>query len=56
LKQLRANGELVKDADVAKLSPLLYENINKLGGYSLSMPEAAAKGKLRPLRDLTDPN
>ena len=51
LNQLRANGELVQDADVAKLSPLVHEHINMLGRYSFSMPEAVAKGELRPLRD-----
>lgn len=56
LNQLPANGELVQDADVAKLSPLLYEHINMLGRYSFSMPEAVAKGELRPLRDLMDPS
>ena len=56
LNQLRANGEPVNDADVARLSPLLYEHINMLGRYSFSMPEAVAKGELRPLRDPADPN
>jgi hypothetical protein len=39
---------------VAHLSPLLYEHINMLGRYSLSVPEAVTKGKLRPLRDPVD--
>ena len=56
LNQLRANGEPVNDADVARLSPLLHEHINMLGRYSFSMPEAVAKGELRPLRDPTDPS
>jgi len=56
LNQLRANGEPVNDADVARLSPLLHEHINMLGRYSFSMPEAVAKGELRPLRDSTDPS
>jgi TnpA family transposase len=51
LDQLRTNGESVNDADVARLSPLLHEHINMLGRYSFSMPEAVAKGELRPLRD-----
>lgn len=56
LNQLRANGEPVNDADVARLSPLLHEHINMLGRYSFSMPEAVAKGELRPLRDPADPS
>jgi len=56
LNQLRANGEPVNDAGVARLSPLLHEHINMLGRYSFSMPEAVAKGELRPLRDPTDPS
>ena len=56
LNQLRATGEPVNDADVARLSLLLHEHINMLGRYSFSMPETAAKGELRPLHDPTDPS
>ncbi len=56
VNQLRANGDSVNDADVASLSPRLYEHINMMGRYSFSMPEAVTKGELRPLRDPTDPN
>ena len=55
LSQLRANSEPVNHADVAKLSPLLHGDINTLGRYSFSMPEAVAKGELRLLRDPADP-
>ena len=41
----------VRDEDVVRLSPLLYEHINMLGRYSFSVPDAVAKGELRPLRD-----
>jgi TnpA family transposase len=54
LNQLRTEGFFVTDGDVARLSPLLYEHINMLGRYSFSVPEAVAKGKLRPLRDPSD--
>lgn len=54
LNQLRAEGYAVKDADVARLSPLLHEHINMLGRYSFSVPKAVAKGELRPLRDPAD--
>ena len=54
LDQLRADGYTVKDEDVARLSPLLHEHINMLGRYSFSVPDAVAKGELRPLRDPED--
>ena len=54
LKQLRAEGYPVKDEDVARLSPLLHEHINMLGRYSFSVPEAVARGELRPLRNPND--
>jgi hypothetical protein len=49
LKQLRKEGYLVMNEDVKRLSPLSHEHINMLGRYSFSMPEAVAKGELRPL-------
>jgi TnpA family transposase len=54
LNQLRREGYPVNDDDVARLSPLLHEHINMLGRYSFSVPEAVARGELRPLRDPTD--
>jgi hypothetical protein len=36
------------------LSPLLHEHNNMLGRYSFSMPDAVAKGELRPLRNPED--
>lgn len=54
LEQLRRDGYPVQDEDVARLSPLLHEHINMLGRYSFSVPEAVAKGELRPLRDPAD--
>jgi TnpA family transposase len=57
LDQLRAEGYLVKDEDAYRLSPpLQHENINMLGRYSFSMPEAVAKEELRPLRNPEDAN
>jgi hypothetical protein len=50
LDQLRVSGYPVKNEDVARLSPLQHEHINMLGRYSFSVPEAVAKGELRPLR------
>ena len=55
LDQLRQEGYSVRDEDVARLSPLQqHEHINMLGRYSFSVPEAVAKGELRPLRNPAD--
>lgn len=51
LAQLRQDGYPVRDEDVARLSPLLFEHINLLGHYSFTVPEAVIRGELRPLRD-----
>ena len=51
LIQLRREGYPVQDADVARLSPLIYEHINMLGRYSFAVPEAVRRGELRPLRN-----
>jgi TnpA family transposase len=55
IKQLRKEGFLVRDEDVARLSPLIHAHINMLGRYSLAMPETVARGELRPLRNPGDP-
>ena len=41
----------VRDEDVARLSPLGFEHINMLGRYAFVLPDAVARGDLRPLRD-----
>jgi TnpA family transposase len=51
LTQLRREGYPIRDEDVARLSPLLFEHINLLGRYLFVLPEAVSKGALRPLRD-----
>ena len=51
LAQLRQEGYPVRDEDVARLSPLLFEHINLLGRYSFTVPEVVIRGELRPLRD-----
>ena len=51
LAQLRAEGFPVRDEDVARLSPLGFAHINMLGRYAFVLPEAVARGELRPLRD-----
>jgi len=51
LTQLSQEGYPVRNEDVARLSPLIHEHINLLGRYLFALPEAVAKGELRPLRD-----
>ena len=51
LNQLRREGDAVRDEDVARLSPLIHAHINMLGRYSFAVPDAVARGELRPLRD-----
>jgi hypothetical protein len=49
LAQLRSEGYPVRPEDEARLSPFGHEHINMLGRYSFSVPEAVARGELRPL-------
>jgi hypothetical protein len=51
LEQLRKEGFLVRDEDVARLSPLVYDHINLLGRYLFTVHEGVARGELRPLRN-----
>jgi hypothetical protein len=51
LAQLKAEGFPVLDGDVARLSPLGFAHVNMLGRYAFSLPEAVARGELRPPRD-----
>jgi len=49
LTQLRQQGYSVRDEDVARLSPLIYEHINMLGRYLFAIPEAVLRGEQRDL-------
>ncbi len=53
LNRLRVEGHEMRDEDVARLSPLGFEHINMLGRYAFILPDAVARGELRPLRDPT---
>ena len=55
LQQLRAEGVPVHADDVARLSPLVHHHINFQGRYSFALPEAVARGALRPLRNPAAP-
>lgn len=54
LAQLRSEAFLVRPEDEARLSPFGHEHINMLGRYSFSVPEAVARGELRPLSEKDD--
>jgi hypothetical protein len=54
LGQLRKEGYPVNKEDQAQLSPLIHEHINTQARHSVSMPQAAVKGELRPLRNPVD--
>ncbi len=57
LAQLRQEGYLVRDEEVARLSPFVHKrHINLLGRYSFAVPEAVSRGELRPLRNPDDPD
>lgn len=51
LAQLRREGRMVRNEDVARLSPLIHRHIHVLGRYSFLIPESVANGELRPLRN-----
>jgi TnpA family transposase len=54
LDQLRSEGYPVRSEDEARLSPFGREHINMLGRYSFAVPEAVARGELRPLRNASE--
>jgi TnpA family transposase len=56
LTQLRKQGFPVRNEDVVRLSPLTCEHINMLGRYSFAVPDAVARGEMRPLRNPADDN
>jgi TnpA family transposase len=54
LEQFQREGFPVSPADVARLSPLIFEHINMLGRYAFLVPDAVRRGELRLLRTPTD--
>lgn len=48
--QLRAQGYLILDEDVARLSPFARDHLNVVGNYTFSLPDLGEAG-FRPLRD-----
>lgn len=49
LDHLRAQGEIIREEDEARLSPLIRGHINFLGHFSFLLSEMVEKGSLRPL-------
>jgi hypothetical protein len=49
ITQLKAEGWVIEDADLARLSPLIWRHINFIGRYNFAVPEVMANGGLRPL-------
>lgn len=51
VRHLQNTGYEVQSEDLVRLSPLEHRNINVLGRYTFTLPEAVARGQLRPLRE-----
>ena len=51
IDQLTREGWIISQADIARVSPLLFKHINFLGRYAFDLPQAIAEGALRPLRN-----
>jgi TnpA family transposase len=51
LDKLRGESYPVNPEDLARLSPLVYQHINMQGRYSFTVPDAVAKGELRPFNE-----
>ena len=49
--QLTQEGWSISDADIARVSPLLFKHINFLGRYAFDLPPAIRDGALRLLRN-----
>ena len=51
VENLQTHGRSVNPDELARVSPLAHRHINFLGRYAFTLPEAVARGELRPLRD-----
>ena len=51
IDQLAREGWDISEADIARVSPLLFKHINFLGRYAFDLPQAIAEGALRLLRN-----
>ena len=50
LDELRVQGEVIRQEDIERLSPLGTRHINLEGKYHFTLPETVAQGLRRPLR------
>jgi hypothetical protein len=50
IERLRAEGKVVNDEDIARLSPARYGHINPYGKYRFEVEEGLSRTRLRPLR------
>jgi len=55
IDHLRAQGEIIKEEDEARLSPLGRKHINFLGHFSFSLPQVVEEGALRSLNVAEEP-
>lgn len=51
VRQLREEGEDVREEDLARISPLMHAHIHFMGRYHFRLDEAVAEGGLSPLRE-----
>jgi TnpA family transposase len=56
LRQRHAEGYVLREEDIERLSPFGQRHINLLGRYYFGLPEAVQRGEPRPLRDPRDPS
>ena len=56
LDEIRHSGLPVDEADIAHLSPLIYEHIRIEGRYQFSLSPDLTRGRLRPLRSPRSPS
>ncbi len=56
LSHLHGLGLETKPEEIARLSPLSYSHINRLGRYHFELSEALLRGEMRPLSDLSEIN
>jgi Tn3 transposase DDE domain-containing protein len=50
IEQLKQEGTLVQDSDLAHVGPTRYAHINMYGKYHFNVEEAQGQQGLRPLR------
>lgn len=54
IDQLKSEGFIDNDDDIAHVLPFIFKHINMNGKYNFDVSEEVKEGKLRPLRDADD--